>query len=549
MRVKPLKRWLGDLPLADYRRTSELFVKQLETLNIGNYSSHERASLMDNLRPIAQQLVGSMSLRLRKAELPFKAQDNEDYELLQNLLEGMATGYKLIVNTLALTTPHREHDDMLLREAIYFASQYLSRSLLEAYLVYMPEPKNTWLELNQLYQYAEEHALHTLPVDDPFPDINLPIYYNIELVYKRIVLLSLAEPYHLMKGEAREFYYLLSAWAGTCDLFPVVNAPGDGDYVVDMQADVAPGFFSSELSRDLSDAYTVDISEVQKRLELHLKNILRNNLVEFEEEHHVQLQHRKQRDMLLRLSDAWRGTLKRAIERHNSSYQIKMATGLNAIHHYLSLGKVFTPEVDELKMQTDDVEAAFFASAYRSALQKDRYHINQSYNADPWLQSNFSEHGAALTCSIDCPEIHAVVGEVVTYCDHKGGNETIKDQWKVGLVRWLKTTDDEHLDMGIMNLARSAVPIAVKAIAGAGEGTDYFRAVLIPKQVSLQQSRCLLVPTHVYDINSVVTVNMKHRIFYVKLLKLKISTQSFSQFEFEIINKPLINTEELLSFK
>ena len=529
--------------MADSRRTTELFVKQLDELNDGNYPVHERANLMDNLRPLVQQLISSLSQRLRKSDLPFNEQDREDCALLQRLLEGMATGYKLIVNTLALTIPHREHDDMLLREAIYFASQYLARSLLESYLVYKPEIKNTWLELHQLYQYAEEHALHTLPVDDPYPDISLPMYYTIELVYKRIVLLSLAEPYHLMQGEAREFYYLLSAWASTCELLPIVNAPNEGDYVVDMQADVAPGFYSSELSRDLGEAYSVDISEVQKRLDVHLKNILRNNLHEFEEEQHVQLQHRKQRDMLLRLSDAWRGTLKRSVERHETAYQIKMATGINAIHHYLSLGQAFTPEVDELKLQTDDIDAAFFANAYRSALQKDRYHSNQSYSVNPWLQSNFSEYGSALTCSIDCPRLHAVVGEIVAHCDHKGSTQKNKDQWRVGLIRWLKTSDDEHLDMGIMNLARSAVAVAVKSVAGVGEGTDYFRAVLIPKQVSLQQTRCLIVPTHVYDINSVLAINMKQRIFYAKLHKLKLSTQSFTQFEFEIVEKPPIHNE------
>jgi len=542
MRVKRLKRWINDLPTADCQRTAFQFIDQLQTLNSSDYPAQERASLMDNLRPLAQQLINTLSQQVRKSDIPLSPRALERNQLLQDILSEMATGYKLVVNALAMTRPHREHDDMLLREAVYFSSQYLARQLLEAYLVYLPEPKHCWLELHQLFQYATETAMTSLPVDDPFPDISIPITNTIGLIYKRIVLLALAEPYHLMKNEAREFYLLLSAWANYCELLPSANMPYEGEFSLDANAEQPPRFVSSEIEWVAEKGYILDISEVQKRLDMQLQRILRANLMELEDNtNHTLMQQRRQRDMLLRLADAWQGVLKRNDRRHPSEINIEMATGLNACHHYISLGKAFSPEVDELKLKSSEIEHTIYAAAYRSALQKDRCHHKHVYETNPWWQRNFSRNGAALYCSVDCPKLHTAVGELVAYYDPDAN----VSRWKIGVVRWLHTTQENQLDLGIMNMAESAVPIASKALAGCGDGTDYFRSLLVPKQTSLQQRRCLLVPANVYDINTVLSISMKHKIFYVKLSKLLLSTQTFTQFEFEIIEKPLSAADDV----
>ncbi len=535
MRTRTLKRWINDLPTADCQRTAFQFIEQLEKLNNGDYPPQERACLMDTLRPLAQQLINTLSQQIRKSYIPLSPRALERNQLLQDILSAMALGYKLVVNALAMTSPHREHDDMLLREALYFSSQYLSRQLLEAYLVYMPAPKNCWLELHQLFQYASETAMATLPVDDPYPDISIPVTTTLNLVYKRIVLLALAEPYHLMKNEAREFYYLLSAWSNHCELLPCANMPCEGEFSLDANADTPPRFVSSEIEWATENGYLLDISEVQQRLDAQLQRILRANLHELEDNaNHTLMQQRRQRDMLLRLADAWQGNLARDGERHQCDTSIEMATGLNASHHYISLGREFSPEQDELRIKSEEIEPTIYAAAYRSALQKDRLHHNHDYETNPWWQRNVSRNGAALNCSIDCPQLHTAVGELVAYCDP----DKQPLRWKLGVVRWLHARLDNHLDMGIMNIADSAVPVASKALDGCGEGTDYFRSLLIPKQISLQQRRCLITPANVYDINSILLINMRDKIFYLKLNRLLLSTQTFTQFEFDIVEKP-----------
>ena len=61
----------------------------------------------------------------------------------------------------------------------------------------------------------------------------------------------------------------------------------------------------------------------------------------------------------------------------------------------------------------------------------------------------------------------------------------------------------------------------------------------------MQQRRSLIVPAAVFDIDSVVSINMKRRLFYVRLTKLLLSTHSFNQFEFEVMDRPPVDPATL----
>ena len=67
----------------------------------------------------------------------------------------------------------------------------------------------------------------------------------------------------------------------------------------------------------------------------------------------------------------------------------------------------------------------------------------------------------------------------------------------------------------------------------------YIGSLFIPKQVSLQQTRSLIVPAFLYDVGSVLVMNMKQRLSHVRLTRVLLSTRSFTQFEFEVTNKPV----------
>lgn len=541
--IKPKKfnLWLQGLPVGNVHKSSQIVLQQLKILNQSRYPYSERLQLLDALRPTIRQLLLSLKQPLNRAQLPLSSENISQAQLIQNLLGEMAHGYKLITSDLMEKNSRKENDELLLRESIYLSIQYLARSIVESYLVYAAPQYDVWRELHQLYRYAEYEKIQDEPIDDPYPDHSLPIQYTIDLAYKRIVLLSLSAPYHLMQNEAEDIYYLVSAWTSVCSISELEKKHISNQYGVDFATDMSPRFIPENLEWEPVDGRVIDISDAKARLNNHITKVLRYNVDSdnfFEEETPHSLKERQQRDMLLRLTDAWHSKLTRGKHREDRGAKLRMALSLNACHFYCSNKAAFTPEMDELRLlsSTENKQATVFANIYREALHKDRVHENNTYPISPWQQHNVSHTGLALSCHDSCNNMNIKVGEVVSYLfESKTGL-----RWKIGIIRWLHINKDNNVDMGIMNLSHSAVPIAVKAVDGLGKGTDYFRSLLVPKQVSIKQMRSVIVPALLYDIGTVLSVNMKTKLFYIKLSKLIISSGNIAMFEFETLeNAPV----------
>lgn len=542
LRVRQLEQWTAQLPIGNLNLASQQLLDKLRLLNRSRYTAKERLQLHNCLRPLLGEVLYAIRQPLRQAAIPLDRKQLYLANLQQQLLEEMANGYKLIVMELAMGNTRRESNRMLIQEAAYLATLYLSQRLIEAYSLYTTEPAQVWADLNQLYWYAETQHFHTSAVDDPIPDTPLPIQASLDQLYKRIVLLALAEPYHLMQYEAADMYRMIAGFVDNCVIEPFDQLVTRRECIVDLDTDRGPYFINQEQVAPTALPRLIDISAVKSQLNTHLQRLLRSNLHNAELEA-VSLVERQQRDMLLRLADAWNASLQRQAQRFKLDAQVELTAGLNASHYFMTGGTHFTPEIDALRLahgldRIDDNRHTVFASAYREALQKDRRHNHQHYQLNPWWQSNISPIGIALRAEDLGQQLDVSVGELVIY-RFRGKRA---GRWQCGVIRWLRTSYAEDsagkVNIGIMNLARGAVPVGIKAIKGLGSGTDYFRSVLIPRQVSLQQTRSLIVPGLMYDVGTVLVMNLKQRLSHVRLTRVLLSTSSFSQFEFEIVDKP-----------
>lgn len=545
IKPKNLRQWLNGLPAGNVQKSSQIVLQQLKVLNQSRYPYSERSQLLDALRATVRQLLLSVKQSLHLAQIPLSAENKLTAQLIQDLLNEMAHGYKLITNDLMEKKSLKENDQLLLRESIYLSIQYLARSIVESYLIYSTPQYDVWRELHQLYRYAEYENIQNEAIDDPYPDHALPIQYTIDLAYKRIVLLSLSAPYHLMLNEAEDIYYLVSAWTSVCEISELEKKHLSDQYGVDFATDMSPRYISENLEWEPVDGRIIDINEVKARLNNHTSKILRYNVDSddfIEDETSQSLKERQQRDMLLRLTDAWNSKLTRGTHREDRGAKLRMALGLNACHFYSSNKAAFTPEMDELRLvsSTDNKQATVFANIYREALHKDRLHEKSSYPISPWQQHNISHTGIAISCDDSCNNMNIKVGEVVSYLFES----KIGLRWKIGIIRWLHIDKENNVDMGIMNLSHSAVPIAVKAVEGIGKGTDYFRSLLVPKQVSISQLRSIIVPAMLYDIGTVLSVNMKTKLFHIKLTKLIISSTNIAMFEFEPLKEAPVDLSQ-----
>jgi hypothetical protein len=542
LQPRQLEQWAAELPIGNTTVAAHQLLNQLKSLNSAQYPPQERLKLHNVLRTVTAELLDAMRQSLRQAIIPLDYKNQYNASLLQAILEGMATGYKVAVSELILQTRLKELDNLLLQEAIYLAMTYLGQRLVDAYCLYQPQPRHVWSDINQLYQFAETKNFLQNTIDDACPDTPLPVYPTIDTVYKRTLLLALAEPYHLMQYEAMDIFRLVTASVQSCQIEPFHEIVTQGEFVIDLNADEGPRYITRDMEWSADDARMIDISNVKAQLDNHLQRLLRNN-VAMAALDAVSLVERQQRDMLLRLADAWNASLVRKTRRFELDGDIELASGLNACHYFISNSAIFTPEVNELKLSTDksankEEARSLFATAYREALQKDRRHGFQQYHLNPWWQRNISPLGVALKLENPAENMDVRVGELVAY---RITNRR-KRRWQVGVIRWLKQGNeiaDGNIDIGIMNLANGGIAVGVKAIKGLGYGTDYFRSLLIPKQTSIQQTRSIIVPALLYDVGTCLVVNMGQRLFHIRLTRVMLSTRSFTQFNFEIIQRPI----------
>ena len=543
-RTKQVRSWIEKLPMANSLAASNQLLLQLRAMNGAVYNAKDRFKLSHELQPLCKQLFSELRYSLQNVAIPLSQNQLQTSQTLQQLLEEQAASYKIIVNEIALLDAGKKIPAWMLQESIYLAIKYLSRQLVMTYALYQPEAENIWHELHQLYRFAEARNLHAETIDDTDPDTPLPVQHTIEYAYKRIVLLRLTEPYHLLESEAENTYQLVALWANGCEFHRLGSAPPQGEYIIDQTSDLPPRYIPEDMDYKPQQALLVDIHEAKIQLEKHLQHVLRLNMNELSLDG-ASLIERRERDMLLRLGDALNARLVRRSKRFPLTGKVQVTLGLNACHYHLTNRSDFTPQMDELKLRNYTKEKLHpehavtpFATAYREALEKDREHSQQDFFVNAWLQQNISPAGIALACSNNCAPRHAKVGQIAAYQigqKHKG-------RWQLGVLRWLHThpsiEGDGSLELGIMNIANGAVAVGVKAISGAGAGTDYYRSLMIPRQVSVEQARSLLVPALLFDINTVVAVNIKQRMFYVRLTNMLLATRDFAQFEFEIMERP-----------
>ena len=128
--------------------------------------------------------------------------------------------------------------------------------------------------------------------------------------------------------------------------------------------------------------------------------------------------------------------------------------------------------------------------------------------------------------------LRLAVGEIIAF---KSEDMPTADDWSVGVVRWLRAGTQESLELGIGLLADDTLAVSTRGVKGVGKDSEYFRSLLIPKLDPTQYPTTLITPAAVYDVESIILVNTSTDVFYARLTKLMDATNSFSLFQFKIV--------------
>ncbi len=539
--LRSLRKWLQALDKTSPAILIEQCLDKLIRFNLRHYPAKSRLALLAILQPALVDLF-KHEKRLVRAAINANQAESGTLHQLDNLFAEFANGYKLVIHALASKKALSEAESVQVQEAIYYCLKFLAQRLLLAYIQYTTPAKGIWREINQIYRYAEANDLLYHIVDDPASDSSFAVFHSGDFIYKRILLVALAEPFRLMKDECLELYNLCSRWIGACSLFPLGELSTRGEHVVDLADDFPPRYVTRDLKWQPLDGRLIDISEVISRVEYDLQKLLKHHADTVHAFELVDLNERQTRDMLFRVMDSYRGKPVRQTRRFMLTDDIQFTRGINNCHFYLANKKQYTPNMDELKHTTNRIHqknehAGNFANLYKQALEQDREYKWFEQSLDTAAQHNINPLGLAFSYSTPRhPRKQQLnVGEIIAYRP----TNKINQRWILGVANWIKREDisEDNLtyEIGIKNLARNALPVAVRENNQKGLDNKYYRALLIPKHVSHQQLRSLIVPAQSYQLNNELVLNMSRTLMRIKLIRMLTSSNAFTQFEFEVL--------------
>ncbi len=572
LRPKALDAWVAGLPLADPERAADLLLEVLQALNRTRLPADQRREALARLRAPMAKVMGALSGRYAQAVLPLRERDRRCAARVLALAEEGAYAEKALAArpAAALGTARSSGAVPVYPEALACSAAALGRLLLEHYRVYAPVPEGVWGELHRLYRHGE--ALSGVTGGTGPAAVALADLFR---AYQRAALLALANPYHLMQGEAHEVDRALGEWAPATRLEPPGPDGVSGRFFVALDGESPPGFGVPGGAVPAGGARILEVAPVLGRVAERITAFSARRRAGTGAR--LSLAQRLERGMWLRLHRAWSARAPRRQERAPQPAPLRLAVGIGACHHFLSRGADFRPEWDEVRIRNgpaaggspqltlvpkelepwrqhneedrlrsgiarpresrfdpDDQRHDIWGKIYAHPV--DELPTTRGFESSLWERSDSSVGGLAVR-GAPPPATRVRVGQLVGFTNPDSGPGG--EAWALGVVRWLKAHPDGHLEMGIKRLAKQAEPVATRAVVGAGGGTEYFRALGVPVPGPQRIMATLIVPAVVYDVGTVLAVNLGTRLLYVRLTRIRESTRAFAQFEYRVVPTPL----------
>ena len=574
-----ISKWLDKLPLVNPEHSTRLLTSYLSELNQCKLNYADRYNALELLRPICENLIASLRSKYSQAKLPLSEKNKRYFQGSISLNNLLCIGYKSSLYDAENNNINASKEKIVIF-SLYHAIQQLSFIMLECYLVYRPVPVNAWHEIHPLFKTAEDTKL-TDTLIPTGPDNQTE---TIAISYKRALLLSLTNPYHLMQDEAYTVFIALSKLSQGLRILPYPkNEAINNGFAIDLNSAQAPIFLSPNRKTNFFEPRLLNMDRLIDALNSH-SLLLDKEIEEHIQSNHSSLSIRMKRDLLLRMHENWSRSRERFEQRETTLGHKDIVIGLSTAHYHASNKVPFNPELDEINTyakdvletsglflipkdyepwKTDEAEHRLEAGIdqprssnfdaesgvldkwekiYSAKSSREHDEINQNAtesetsNISSWEIKNQSQAGMSLFCqSKQCLPVR--VGELMSYRDNK--------TWNLGVIRWLHANEDCSIGLGIMLLSSLCKSVATRAISGIGKGGEYMRSLLIDATELNQENAKLLLPAAIYHVGTELVVNVNGIIKYVKLTQQVLGTKSLNMFSFEIIDIPETETKNI----
>jgi hypothetical protein len=515
IRPAKLRKWVENLPSANPAKVEELLFDSLYHLNRHPGDIPERMDLMGCYRHPYNNLFDTVRKQYqKKSVVTTQRGPQKRVSMLLQITVEMAYGYKRVVNE-TMERLQQGKKQPHLGAAIYFAMKALTQELMLQYAEFIPDSKKTWREIFQLYGLAEQHEL---------TDEEVEPHSTINLLFKRILLIILVDPYHLHRGEVWSCYDYLTRWGPLARLEKSDTLPkGDtGLFLLDLHSMQPPKPLPADLQLLPEQHRLLYVGALCNNIHKQLQQVQGGSKVVPEATEKLTAIQSIQmfRHMLL----AWHVRPERLSPRVEKYGMHRLACGLSAASYFMGKDTV----VDERDKNPFGLEEESSSLTLEGHPVTPTFAKASHYKVFEWRIFNISATGMGLIIKAPFPD-EVQVGQLVVV---EVAREGIEANCSVGIIRRMIQRDDDTLEVGLQFAQGKIHPIALRPqLFGMDTHADYQSGLLVEggkkTPPTIFSPYGMFRPRQEYVVDKQWTVG---RVFADKLLE---STPAFDRFSFE----------------
>lgn len=534
--------WRNHLPMADLGAAAKKIYHAISDCNKVKLDPKERFEILELFRPLIQFVCQSLSKHYINQTSPLTKQQLTIAQLAGTLQSEMADGYKLLVEEIA-SKGSGEQKTVILPLALQRIIHYFTHILLRCFHLYTVAPKGIWQELYLLHQFSDKNQLLK--------------QNNLDIEFKRIMLLAAAFPYQWRQSEQEAIYKATETWAPLISLrkgAPDPNNPQTGILGIDFSIDHSPTSFTRGTIQFSDQCRILDVNPILERIQ-KLLEVMEPNELKARIAHSNEPEYMVSSAILYGLIKEWRAPVPRAENREKKMESAKICVGLSASHYFVGGEKVFqTQHSTELESNNlslglptlglqDETSFALVETGFEKTTALGSKSTSEKSGAFPiYLCTIIDEHlsGYGLVWKEESyPPIQA--GEVIGIRRENKAetqeNKTALTCWEIGVVRWLQKGTNDEFRIGIEKFSKAPRAGAAQLIKEGQPSGYYLRCLIFETSI--------LTPTLPFKPGSQVSVleNGDNAVASeIELSKLLDSTGSFKRFEFTLKKAPEANT-------
>lgn len=529
--TKSLNEWISNLSIMQLGDTSKALFAALLELSELECSETLRFDLVQVLHPTIENILGSLEKNFFNQGVISSDRNEHIIELAMLLRCYFAAIYINIVRRSNERLDQQKFSIFALNQkknlqtartlATFQSLQQLTQLLYQQHMLYSEPVAGQWLIAHQLYDAAVTHRYHHTNLDQVHGTSSS--LGNISQAYAQLILMDIFNTNQIRQSEIQALFQCSFDWAKMVQILP--KETDLTKYVVDTSKDHPPIYNKKQSSGFLPNIFISTHSLLD-----HVTATLHKNAEYMSKNEKVYLTPALKFHVQTIL-----GTIaERRHERYEYNAQLHICFGLLTAHFYLSKAKNFS-ETLFLDHSYGLQNESRFMSAWdkknttenqESAIQRLNRESKTVYQADIL---DISVNGYRIKWSGDAPK-NLRTGEYILV------KETSHGHWRGGVIRWLKQSSEKSLELGLEVLAQEIFPCAARIQADL-HISNYHPALLLKNQNLDETKTTLILPgSQIFREHQAVHLRLGKEEVKVYLLNAQLITQSFVQFEFELLN-------------